>query len=221
MGQTWRDLVFFHWPVDATALRPVVHPSIPIDTWDGSAWLGLTPFEVTGLHPRFAPPVARFPELNFRTYSTIDGKPGIYFFSLDAHSLPAVFAARRAYRLPYFRARMAVERPRDGVRFTSDRLHGPPAAFEARYAPAGALTPADQASAFERWCTERYCLYTVDANGRPLRGEIHHPPWPLQPVEATIDRNTMGDQIGIELNGEPLLHYSWRQDVVFWPLQPA
>jgi uncharacterized protein YqjF (DUF2071 family) len=199
----------------------VVHPSIPIDTWEGHAWIGLTPFEVTGLHPRFGPPVARFPELNLRTYTTVDGKPGIYFFSLDAHSWPAVFAARRGYRVPYFRADMAIERDQQGVSFRSERVRGPAATFQARYAPAGAAVPADRAEPFETWLTERYCLYTVDAAGHPLRGEIHHPPWPLRRATAEIKRNTMGRHIGIELEGDPLLHYSHRQEVVFWPLARA
>jgi uncharacterized protein YqjF (DUF2071 family) len=83
------------------------------------------------------------------------------------------------------------------------------------------VVPADRAEPFETWATERYCLYTVDDDGNPLRGDIHHPPWPLQRADATIARNTMGRQIGIELEGEPLLHYAHRQDVVFWLPRPV
>jgi uncharacterized protein YqjF (DUF2071 family) len=225
MGQTWRDLLFMHWPVEPDALREVMHPSMPLDTWEGRAWIGVTPFAVSGLHPRFGPPVpaaARFPEVNVRTYVTVEGRPGIWFFSLDAASAAAVAVARRVYRLPYFRAVMTMEREAngDGVTFVSERATGPAAALEVSYRPAGRTTPGG-ADELEHWLTERYCLYTVDAAGRPLRGEIHHPPWPLQPAEARIARNTMTAPLGIELTGEPLLHYAARQDVLVWPPRPV
>src|SRR5829696_6753840 len=112
MGQTWHDLLFAHWPVDPAALRRVVHPSIPIDTWDGQAWIGVTPFDIRGARVRGVPPLpvaSSFPELNVRTYATIDGRPGIHFLSLDAANVAAVYAARRLYRLPYWRARMEID----------------------------------------------------------------------------------------------------------------
>jgi uncharacterized protein len=61
----------------------------------------------------------------------------------------------------------------------------------------------------------------VDEHRRPLRGEIHHPPWPLRPARATIEVNSMAAPLGLELDSDPLLHYSRRQDVLVWPLQPA
>jgi uncharacterized protein YqjF (DUF2071 family) len=87
MGQSWLHLLFAHWRVAPEDLRPAVPASVPIDTFEGSAWIGITPFEVVGARPRGLPPVpwlSRFPELNVRTYSTIDGRPGIWFLSLDA-----------------------------------------------------------------------------------------------------------------------------------------
>jgi uncharacterized protein YqjF (DUF2071 family) len=104
MGQTWANLLFAHWRVPEEALRRVVPPQLPLDTFEGSAWLGITPFCVRGLRLRNtapAPVLSSFPELNVRTYVSVEGKPGIYFLSLDADSRPAVAAARRLYRLPY------------------------------------------------------------------------------------------------------------------------
>jgi uncharacterized protein YqjF (DUF2071 family) len=226
MGQTWTDLLFAHWRVPTAALARFVPPVLPLDTFDGSAWLGVTPFTVRNLRPRVGWPVpvlSTFPEINVRTYVTVDGKPGIYFFSLDADSALAVAAARRLYRLPYFRSRAAVEPQGNGVRFTSNRVSRPapaPADFRATYGPTGPRIEAAPGS-HDHWLTERYCLYTLDEHGRILRGEIHHPPWPLQPAEAEIEVNTMGEEVGVELSGRPILHYSGRQDVVFWPLSPA
>ena len=223
MAQTWHDLLFAHWPVDPDHLRQVLHPSVPIDLWEGKAWIGVTPFGVQGLHLRRLPPLpgsASFPELNVRTYSTVDGRPGIHFLSLDAGSAAAVLGARRAYRLPYFRSRMAIEKSGDRVAYRCERVHGPPAEFRATYRPTGpARAPA--AGSLEFWLTERYCLYTVDAGGRLLRADIHHPPWPVQPAEADIEENTMAAPYGFGLGGDPLLHFARRQDVLIWPLEPA
>src|SRR4051794_17247371 len=125
MAQSWQDLLFAHWPVPLEALRGLVPEPLPIDEFDGTAWLGVTPFEVTGLRLRGTVPVprlSRFPELNVRTYTRLDGKPGIWFFSLDAGSAAAVAGARLTYRLPYFHAEMEIERLSGGVRYRSRRV---------------------------------------------------------------------------------------------------
>ena len=223
MGQTWLHLLFAHWRVDPDELRPVVPPQLPLDTRDGSAWIGVTPFVVKGLRLRGAPPIPRaseFPELNVRTYVTVDGKPGIFFHSLDADSRLAVVAARRAYRLPYFQAEASLERTGDGFAYSSERNTRPPAGLRARYQPKGSDPEAGEGS-LARWLAERYCLYTLDEEQRVLRADIHHPPWPLQRASAEIDRNTMTVPIGVELHGEPVLHYSARQDTLIWPLREA
>jgi len=189
---------------------------------DGSAWLGITPFVVKGLRLRGTPPlpwVSHFPELNVRTYVDLGGKPGIYFFSLDAARRAAVLAARRTYRLPYFHARMRVRRSDERVDYEHERIDssGPPARFRGSYRAVGTGTDDPLA----RWLAERYCAYTVDDDGRPLRVEIHHPPWPLHAADGELDAQGMADQIGIRLQGEPLLHFAPRQDTLLWPLKPA
>jgi uncharacterized protein len=225
MGQTWYDLLFAHWAVAPEALRPLVPEPLELDLRDGRAWLGVTPFVVGGLRLRGAPPVpwlSHFPELNVRTYVDYGERPGIYFFSLDAARRAGVAAARRAYRLPYFHAEMAARRRDSTVHYDSRRIDsaGPAAQLTADYGPSGPPLPIDSRS-LERWLSERYCLYVVDGRGRPLRGEIHHPPWPLQPARATIEVNTMTLPLGIELGSDPLLHYSRRQDVLIWRLEAA
>jgi uncharacterized protein YqjF (DUF2071 family) len=225
MGQTWYDLLFAHWAVDPEALRPLVPQPLEMHLRDGQAWLGVTPFRVAGLRSRGTPPLpwlSRFPELNVRTYVDYGGRPGIYFFSLDAARLAAVAAARRGYRLPYFHAQMSARREGATVSYRSTRIDasGPPAELRARYGPSGARLPIHDGS-LERWLAERYCLYVVDEHGSALRGEIHHSPWPLQPARATIEVNTMAAPLGVELGSDPLLHYSARQDVLIWSLERA
>jgi uncharacterized protein YqjF (DUF2071 family) len=222
MGQTWRHLLFAHWRVEPSTIDRLLPAPLVAHRRDGSAWLGITPFAVAGLRLRGTPPLpwlSWFPELNVRTYVEVDGKPGIHFFSLDAGRRAAVVAARRSHRLPYLHARMSIEHTGTEVRYASERIDpsGPPARFRARYRPAGARID----DPLGRWLAERYCLYVVDERGRVLRGEIHHPPWSLQPARAEFDVNEMAQPLGIDLRGEPLLHYSARQDTLIWPLAPA
>jgi len=218
MGQTWERLLFAHWPLEPSAMRRAVPDQIPIDTFDGAARLSVTPFEVRALRLRGLPPLplgSRFPELNVRTYATIDGRAGIYFLSLDAGSRLAVAAARAAYRLPYSRARITIERDGAQVRYRSRRAA---AHWDAQYRPAGAVFTAAPGT-LEHFLTKRYCLYTV-AGERVLRAD--HPPWRLRPASVRILRNSMTRPLGIELPSvEPLLHFAARQDVVIWPPRPV
>src|SRR6266566_2241106 len=111
MAQTWHDLLFAHWPVETGALRRLVPLELSLDTFEGRCWVGIAPFHMSHIHAHGLPPLpglSRFPELNVRTYVTLNGKPGVYFFSLDAANRAAVWAARRFYCLPYFHARMSV-----------------------------------------------------------------------------------------------------------------
>src|SRR4051812_16588986 len=200
LGQTWADLLFCHWPVAADAVRPHVPASLELDLFDGDAWVSVTPFEVQGTRARgtLPPPVlSRFPELNVRTYVTRGGRPGIWFFSLDAASMLAVAAARGLYRLPYFRARMAIARDGASIDYRSRRSdpRGAPARFEARYRPAGGARHA-AAGSLEAWLVERYRLYTVDDAGRGFAGDIHPRPWALGGAGADIPANTVNGPPG-------------------------
>lgn len=127
ISMSWHDLLFMHWPVPVEALRPHVPPALTLDTFDGSAaWLAVVPFRMSGVRPHFLPAVpalSNFPELNLRTYVTHAGKPGIWFFSLDAHNKVAVRLARATFGLPYFDADMAFERGGDTVHYRSVRTH--------------------------------------------------------------------------------------------------
>lgn len=212
-GQTWRDVLFAHWPVDPDVLRPLVPPQLPIDTHAGSAWLGVVPFRITGLRPRGAPPLSRFLETNVRTYTRVDGRPGVYFFSLDAASRLAVWGARRWFHLPYFHARMSAT----GDGHVDYRTRRGTAALDVGYAPAGDAFQAEPGT-LEHFLVERYCLYVV-SRGRVRRGEIHHAPWSLQAATGAIHANTLAP-VALP-DRPPLLHFARRQDVVVWPLRDA
>lgn len=220
----WHDLLFMHWPVPAGWLRQLIPPVLELDTFDGSAWLGVVPFRMESVRPRFLPALpwlSSFPELNLRTYVTHRGKPGIWFFSLDAHNPIAVRLARATFALPYFDAEMSCETRDEEVRYESVRTHkgAPPAKFVASYRPVGERFDS-RPGTLENFLTERYCLYSagVDGNSRVRRGDIHHWLWPLQRAEVEVEELDMTARIGVTLpKTEPTLHYAHRLDVVAWP----
>jgi uncharacterized protein YqjF (DUF2071 family) len=224
MTQTWHDLLFAHWPVDKVRLASLIPDVLELDLFDGEAWVGIVPFHMTNVAPRGVPSlpwVSAFPELNVRTYVRAGGKPGVYFFSLDAGNPLAVAAARGLFNLPYFVAAMEVEEKVREIHYRSRRTasDAPPAELVASYAPAGPVFTATPGT-LEYFLTERYCLFTVADDGHARRLDIHHPPWPLQPANAMFQTNTMADAAGLRLPSRaPLLHFAKRQDMVAWTLQ--
>lgn len=220
MEQTWHDLLFAHWPIAPELMRPLVPRELPLDTFDGQCWLGIAPFHMSGVRPRGVPGLpglSKFPELNVRTYVLLSGKPGVFFFSLDAANRPAVWAARTFYHLPYFYAHMRVEPTGPGISYASSRV-GSEAELQADYSP---IQPVHlrQPGTLDHWLTERYCLYTV-ADNRLYRGDIHHLPWPLQDAEAEIRTNSMARAAGLALpDTNPVLHFAKQLQVLIWPLR--
>lgn len=220
MTQSWHDLLFAHWPVDRQLLQSKVPPGFPLDLYDGQAWIGVVPFRMTNVAPRGVPAipwVSAFAEVNVRTYVTVDGHPGVYFFSLDAESALAVATARSLLHLPYYTAQMDVRGDAAQIQYTSRRIggHAEPAELIARYRPLGAVSE-PLPGTLEYFLTERYCLYNMGHRSRAYR-LIHHPPWKLQHAEAEIELNTMAAAAGVRLPAvAPLLHFSTRQDMVGW-----
>jgi len=132
MSQTWDKLLFLHFPVAADLLRPLISPRLCLDTFEGTAWVGVTPFTMWGIRPTLVPslPVlSQSHELNVRTYVHMEGVPGVWFFSLDASNALAVLGARLFFGLPYFQACMRLQEKHPDIYFTSIRMHlGAPAA---------------------------------------------------------------------------------------------
>lgn len=224
MTQRWNDLLFAHWPLPATDLSPLIPEGLAIDTFDGSAWIGVVPFWMD--HIRFhglprIPGASRFPELNLRTYvrERHTNQPGVYFFSLDAANPFAVAGARTFFRLPYYWASMKIASgPDREFRYTSERLISRPRAnFRARYRSLG--KPCLKGG-IESFLTDRYALFTAGRNGSLARVNIHHLPWPLELAEADFELNDLPQAHGIRLpDTKPLLQYSRELVVYIWALE--
>jgi uncharacterized protein YqjF (DUF2071 family) len=208
--------------MNSDCLRKTIPNSLEIDTYEGSAWIGVIPFAMRKVRPRYAPEtpgMSNFLELNVRTYVVKDGIPGVYFYSLDCSNSVAVLIARIFYHLPYFNARMKLSNKNGAVSYFSHR-DGDDEIFSATYEPIGSVYKSSPGS-IERFLTERYCLYTTDGRGNCYRAMIHHDMWSLQAARAEIRvKELIYKQLGITLpNTRPLLHYSENIDTLEWGLR--
>ena len=220
MHQNWGKLLFLHWRIEEKFLRPLVPAALEIDTFDGFAWIAVTPFTMWGIRASFLPPIpgaSAFHELNVRTYVHLNGVPGVWFFSLDAANAPAVWGARHFYHLPYFKAEMSLEQKGKTIEYSSKRMNSP-AEFHATW-DIGEPLPESQPGTLQFFLTERYCLYTSH-RGQLYRARIFHPPWSLQAATLSAFDSTMIESPGLPTpHGEPLLHYSEKIAVDIWPLK--
>jgi uncharacterized protein YqjF (DUF2071 family) len=220
--QTWHDLLFAHWPVPVSAVRRFVPQWLNVQEHSGTTWIGLLPFRMTGVTLRGVPSLpffSAFPEMNLRLYVECDGKPGVWFISLDAARFAAVVTARRFAFLPYFHSRMVCASAGEDVRYSSTRRRDG-VEFKGAYGPDGVVVTSSPGT-LEHFLTERYCLYTQGPSGVPLRMNIHHLPWPLQHAHAALEVNRVAEPQGITLpDTAPLLHFSRRLEVIGWGFEP-
>jgi len=193
----------------------LIPDGLRLQEFDGTAWIAVVPFRMSGVMRRYLPDlpwISAFPELNVRTYVERDGRPGVWFLSLDATNPLAVWAARRFFHLPYHHATMSLDPIGEQIEYRSQRGE---AKFKGSYQPISGPYFA-QSGTLEHWLTERYCLYARDPRGQLWRNEVHHAPWPLQRAEADIRLNTMLAPHGLTVSGPPLLHFARQVDVVVW-----
>jgi hypothetical protein len=223
--QSWVNVLFAHWRVEADVLRPFVPAPLTVQEFDGTSWIGIVPFRMENVMLRGLPNVpglSAFPELNVRLYVEHGGKPGVWFLSLDASNRLAVWAARRFFHLPYVWATMRVQEHGDTYVYASERRRGAhPATFSAAYRPTSGVYHAAPGT-LAHWLTERYCLYAQAPNGTLLRADVHHHPWPLQQATVTVETNRLLEPYGMALGGRPdCVHFSKCIDVAVWNPEPV
>jgi uncharacterized protein len=209
MFQRWQWLTFLHWRYQPDEIRRLLPKQLELDIFDGSAWVGLTPFLLKGLRPPFVPPlpwISHFPEMNVRTYVRgPDGEPGVWFFTLEAGRLAAVAGARFAYRLPYRWAAMRVRKENGAVEYSSSRKW-PFGSGDARIGVE--IGEPIQPAELDRFLTARFRLYTM-LFGRLGFAQIEHEPWPLRRARLVRLVQNVVEASGVpQTRGSPMLHYS-------------
>ena len=224
MSQTWHNLLFAHWPVEAEALRSLVPPQLDIDSFEGSAWLGIVVFRLSHIRLHGLPEIplfSAFPEVNVRTYVSLGGRRGVLFLSLDTDNRLVVAVGRRLFRLAYHPALVSLRARGDGFRFYAERREkgSPEAAFQVSYRAEGG-EPVSEPGSLGHWLTERYCYYAASRSGKIYRCDIAHEPWTLRGAQAQIIENDITGPLGIELPGSaPTLHYAHHMKAHIWPVR--
>ncbi|MGG1677746.1 YqjF family protein [Neobacillus sp. NRS-1170] len=224
MRQTWKNLLFLHWPISLEKLRPYVPSSLQIDTYNGSAWLGVILFVIEGIYPRGISSVSvtpKFPEINVRTYVQCDGKPGIYFLSIDVQNWASLNIAKRWYRLPYYSSEISFQKEGQSFQCQSVRKGNANTiiSFKGKYFPVSEVYFPKEGT-LDHWLTERYCLYSSTNGVNIYCGEIHHQPWPLQKAEIEIVNNTLFTPFHFDLSEvKPTAYFSEGVDSLIWNIK--
>ncbi|MFN8632318.1 MAG: DUF2071 domain-containing protein [Chloroflexota bacterium] len=222
--QRWRDLLFLHWPVPVSVLRPLIPQQLSIDTYEGVAYVGLVPFWMTGVRPTWAPErvAFRFLETNVRTYTHREGHdPGVYFFSLEAASRIAVEVARAQFGLPYYWALMRMRRDGQRIEYRSRRIGGWRPRTRVVFEPGEYLGPSAPGS-LEHFLIERYYLH-VERGGRIWQGQVHHGAYPVQRATLLGLRDELLTAAGLPRpeGPPPLVHYVRGVDVEIFGPKPV
>ena len=225
MYQSWRNLLMLHWRLDPAAIQQQLPAGLTVDTYDGSAWVGVVPFLMRNIRPRWLPAVPHlsyFLELNLRTYAFNDqGIPGVWFFSLNANRRLAVFLARRWFHLPYHFCRMSAALEDEGWTDYRTHRHGTPTeqTCHYHYRPQGPSYVADPGS-LEFFLAERYVLFAELPGGQLAHGRVHHRPYPLQPAEVEHHDRHLFAMDALPVPEQPFEHalYTCGVDVEVFPL---
>jgi uncharacterized protein YqjF (DUF2071 family) len=233
--QRWRELLFLHWRISPAKTATLVPESLSVDTCEGSAWVGIVLFRMSGVRPWWSPAipgVSSFCETNVRTYVHNRGRdPGVWFLSLDAKSALGVQLGRKKWGLPYHRSKMAVRRRGSQIRYTCERQWpgrmGVGGTIEAEigdlysgldcHVEAGSAVP----GSLEHFLIERYILYS-QKRGRLLEGRVHHSPYPLR--EARLERCEQSwlEDVGLNIRRPPdHVLFSEGVSTEIFPLQPV
>lgn len=221
--QSWKHLSFMHWEVDPEQLSLHLPEGLDLDLFNGKAYVGTIPFEMKHVRPRWffsVPGVSNFPEFNVRTYVTRNGKPGVFFLTLDAQSRITCFHAPRSYGLPYRYAKCKLSASNEKYKWSSRRASDG-AVLKGECRPTGPATSAKQGT-LEYFLFERYCLYTSHQSVLH-RAYTQHNPWIYKEAKVVIEENSLTESynLGIENLHQPdHVHISSGVKVRTWSIDP-
>jgi uncharacterized protein YqjF (DUF2071 family) len=208
----WEELAFVHWPHDPAVVQRQLPYGVRVQTFDDRAWVGLVPFRMRVRAPGlpWVPWLGTFCETNVRTYVVgPDGRPGVYFFSLDAERAAVTAVGRTVWGVPYRWSQLSMRVEGDEWRYDCDRRtpggQGPSSRLRLRV---GRPYDADELGAFDHWLTARWRLYGL-VRGRLRSAAVDHEPWPLRRAEIRELDDTLVAAAGLaQPLGDPVAHWS-------------
>lgn len=220
MTQRWRNVLFIHWPIAPSELRPFIPSPLEIDTFQGNAWIGIVVFQMEGIHPfgfKHLSVTPSFPEINVRTYVIYHNEPGVYFLSLDVNDWASLHIAKRWYRLPYYQADVSIDEKEDGIHFDGIRKQDS-FRIKGTYRPTGEIFYPEESS-LTHFLIERYTLYSSNSRKNVYSANITHTPWPLQTAELSLHHHTLFSHFYWTPSEEKcLVHFSKGVDTRVFPI---
>ena len=208
-SQRWTDVVFIHYKVDAKKLQELT--PFPLDLYQGEAIVSIVPFVMGRIRFPFLcsiPGLSQLLELNLRTYVRVNGRPAVYFFTLDSNHFPGVLVARWFFALPYRWIKLTFNKT-SGYEFKSPQ-------FEIK----ANIGKRKDSTAFDLWSTERYALFTKRGK-KSYVGVVEHAPWELCELNIQSLKDNFSSLLGEELKMKELVaaSYAEKLDVRFRPFR--
>lgn len=203
--QSWRDVVFVHWPCEEREIEAALPPHTRPDVFDGTAWVG-----VVGLGMVVTSPLRmRFTEVNVRTFAVDErGRRGLVFLSLEASHPAFVRVARAVGRLPYRSA--AVECSTTATE-TAYRVERSGIGLSMRIRRGERVVP----TSADRFLTARWRMFST-WHRRPVEVPVVHEPWALDSAELLdfTDAGLLGE-FGLTRPSRPVVRFASRVDARF------
>lgn len=217
MYQKWKDLLFLHWEVAPETVQSTLPEGLTVDLHEGRCFVGLVPFYMCDIRPRFLPTVpgiSNFLEMNVRTYvHDRHGNPGVWFYSLDANQSLAVELAKRFFHLPYFRADMVASREAEMIQYECRRRGAPDEVSRFSYGGGNPVRKPRPAS-LEYFLLERYLLFAYDRKREILlSGQVHHTPYPVHEAAVTSFDPVAVKQAGFDVGRDVPVHSAFSPGV--------
>ncbi|WP_312038501.1 YqjF family protein [Streptomyces galbus] len=220
----WMRQTFVHWAYPPETVQALLPRGLVVDTYEGAAWVGFTPFVMTDVRPAAvpssAPGLPSFAETNLRTYvrrrtDGPDGPDGLWFLSLEV-ACPLMLGAR-AVGAPYHPGSLSVARAGDALAYEGRRWGGG-ASYRLVVRPGDPIRPAER----DVWLTSRWRAYTRRL-GLLWETPVEHEPWPLAEASVEALEETLTGAAGLPAPASaPLVHFSEGvRHVRFGPSRPV
>ena len=209
MVQQWRDLAYVHWRYPVEEVQALLPSGVEVDVHDGSAWVGLIPFSMRKIGlPRLpaVPYLGSFPEVNVRTYVRCNGKPGVWFFSLDVNRFLPALVARTTYLLPYCWGSARHFRDGDVLKTTVRRRWPSTSSTHISILIGDEIEEPSDTAVF---LSARWGLYSKGFRGALRYSPVDHEKWPLYSATLLNIDDSLVTSAGLSApRGEPHVMFS-------------
>jgi uncharacterized protein YqjF (DUF2071 family) len=209
MVQQWRDLAYVHWRYPVEEVQALLPSGVEVDVHDGSAWVGLIPFSMRKIGlPRLpaVPYLGSFPEVNVRTYVRCNGKPGVWFFSLDVNRFLPALVARTTYLLPYCWGSARHFRDGDVLKTTVRRRWPSTSSTHISILIGDEIEEPSDTAVF---LSARWGLYSKGFRGALRYAPVDHEKWPLYSATLLNIDDSLVTSAGLSApRGEPHVMFS-------------